>query len=118
MSSNQIEQSELLALGLSWQNPPATLSDGLKVLGDTIRKGLAIIDQMQSEMRDDNFEEAANTLNELLALLTEDSKAFATANERFDSKTNDLDQVYEELKVCYHLCCCMRCPTNHCGYSP
>ncbi|KAH0335582.1 hypothetical protein KCU74_g2393, partial [Aureobasidium melanogenum] len=98
MSSNQIEQSELPAPGLSWQNPPTTLSDGLKVLGDTIRKGSAIIDQMQSEMRDDNFEEAADTLNELLALLTEDSKAFATANERFDSKTNDLDQVYGELK--------------------
>ncbi|KAH0183034.1 hypothetical protein KCV03_g10011, partial [Aureobasidium melanogenum] len=89
MSGQSSQESELSGHGLSWQNPPATIDDGLKALGNIIGRGLLIFDQMQADVKEENFKQAADNLNQFFGLLTAEYKSLRLANNSFKQKSTE-----------------------------
>lgn len=99
MSGQSSQESELSGHGLSWQNPPATIDDGLKALGNIIGRGLLIFDQMQADVKEENFKQAADNLNQFFGLLTAEYKSLRLANNSFKQKSTEVDSLRDQLIV-------------------
>lgn len=101
MSGEGSQEADLSSQGLSWQNPPATVEDGLKALGNTISRGVSIFDQIQRDIKEDNFAKVADDLNQFYGMLTQEYKALSLANHSFKAKSAEVKGLCDELKVCY-----------------
>ncbi|KAH0038688.1 hypothetical protein KCU78_g1443, partial [Aureobasidium melanogenum] len=97
MSGESSKESELSGHGLSWQNPPATVDDGLKALGNTIGRGVLIFDQIQADIKEENFEQVADNLNQFFAMLTAEYKSLRLANKSFNQKSTEVERLRDQL---------------------